>query len=238
MVTGIIARKLGMTQVFAEDGTVSPATVVKAGPCVVLQAKTAQSDGYEAVQIGLVEEKPAKVNKALAGHYTKAGNVPPTRLRREVKVAKGAADEAPVKPGDQILVSGVFKDGERVDVIGISRGKGFQGVMKRHNFRGGAATHGSMFHRAPGSIGASSFPSRVVKGMRAAGRMGGDRVTTRNVKIVQVDAENNLLLIRGSVPGAPGTYIIVRKAVAAKKEPAPQVEKASKVTVAKKTAKK
>ena len=238
MVTGIIGRKVGMTQIFDADGTVVPATVIKAGPCVVLQAKTAQSDGYEAVQIGLVEEKPAKVNKALAGHYTKAGNVPPTRLRREVKVAKGAADEAPVKPGDQILVSGVFKDGERVDVIGISRGKGFQGVMKRHNFRGGAATHGSMFHRAPGSIGASSFPSRVVKGMRAAGRMGGDRVTTRNVKIVQVDAENNLLLIRGAVPGAPGTYIIVRKAVAAKREPAPQVEKASKVTVAKKTAKK
>ena len=236
MVTGIIGRKVGMTQLFQKDGTVAAATVIKAGPCVVLQAKTAQSDGYEAVQIGLVEEKPAKVNKALAGHYTKAGNVPPTRLRREVKVAKGAADEAPVKPGDQILVSGVFKDGERVDVIGISRGKGFQGVMKRHNFRGGAATHGSMFHRAPGSIGASSFPSRVVKGMRAAGRMGGDRVTTRNVKIVQVDAENNLLLIRGSVPGAPGTYIIVRKAVAAKKEVVPQAEKAGKVTVAKKPA--
>ena len=130
----------------------------------------------------------------------------------------------------------MFKDGERVDVIGISRGKGFQGVMKRHNFRGGAATHGSMFHRAPGSIGASSFPSRVVKGMRAAGRMGGDRVTTRNLKIVQVDAENNLLLIRGAVPGAPGTYIMVRKAVAAKKEPQVQAEKAGKVTVAKKPA--
>jgi large subunit ribosomal protein L3 len=235
MVTGIIGRKVGMTQLFQKDGTVAAATVIKAGPCVVLQAKTAQTDGYEAVQIGLVEEKPAKVNKALAGHYTKAGNVPPTRLRREVKLAPGG--EA-VKPGDQVLVGGVFKDGERVDVIGISRGKGFQGVMKRHNFRGGAATHGSMFHRAPGSIGASSFPSRVVKGMRAAGRMGGDRVTTRNVKIVQVDAENNLLLIRGAVPGAPGTYIIVRKAVAAKKEPVPQVEKAGKVTVAKKTAKK
>ena len=235
MVTGIIGRKVGMTQLFQKDGTVAAATVIKAGPGVVLQAKTAQADGYEAVQIGLVEEKPAKVTKALAGHYTKAGNVPPTRLRREVKLAPGA--EA-VKPGDQVLVGGVFKDGERVDVIGISRGKGFQGVMKRHNFRGGAATHGSMFHRAPGSIGASSFPSRVVKGMRAAGRMGGDRVTTRNVKIVQVDAENNLLLIRGAVPGAPGSYIIVRKAVAAKKEPVPQVEKAGKVTVAKKTAKK
>jgi large subunit ribosomal protein L3 len=235
MVTGIIGRKVGMTQLFQPDGSVAAATVIKAGPCVVLQAKTAQTDGYEAVQIGLVEEKPAKVNKALAGHYTKAGNVPPTRLRREVTLAPGGDA---VKAGDQVLVGGVFKNGERVDVIGISRGKGFQGVMKRHNFRGGAATHGSMFHRAPGSIGASSYPSRVVKGMRAAGRMGGDRVTTRNVKIVQVDAENNLLLIRGSVPGAPGTYIIVRKAVAAKKEPVAQVEKASKVTVAKKTAKK
>ena len=231
MVTGIIGRKVGMTQVFAPDGTVTPATVVKAGPCVVLQAKNAQSDGYEAVQLGLVEEKPAKVNKALGGHYKKAGNVPPTRMRREIKLAPGGDA---LKAGDQVLVGGVFANGDRVDVIGISRGKGFQGVMKRHNFRGGAATHGSMFHRAPGSIGASSFPSRVVKGMRAAGRMGGDRVTTRNLKVVQVDAENNLLLIRGAVPGAPGTYIVVRKAVAAKKEPVPQAEKAGKVTVAKK----
>ena len=233
MVTGIIGRKVGMTQVFAPDGTVTPATVVKAGPCVVLQAKNAQSDGYEAVQIGFVEEKPAKVNKALGGHYKKAGNVPPTRVRREVKVAAGG--EA-LKAGDQILVGGVFANGDRVDIIGVSRGKGFQGVMKRHNFRGGAATHGSMFHRAPGSIGASSFPSRVVKGMRAAGRMGGDRVTTRNLKIVQIDGDNNLLLIRGAVPGAPGTYIIVRKAIAAKKEVVPQAEKAGKVTVAKKPA--
>jgi large subunit ribosomal protein L3 len=231
MLTGIIGKKVGMTQVFAPDGTVTPATVIKAGPCVVLQAKGAQTDGYDAVQLGFVEEKPAKVNKALAGHYKKAGNVPPTRVRREVKVAAGGD---PVKAGDQVLVGGVFKDGERVDVIGISRGKGFQGVIKRHNFRGGAATHGSMFHRAPGSIGASSFPSRVVKGMRAAGRMGGDRVTTRNLKVVQVDADNNLLLVRGSVPGAPGTYIVVRKAVAAKPEPKPQVEKPSKTTVAKK----
>jgi large subunit ribosomal protein L3 len=236
MVTGIIGRKVGMTQLFAADGTVTPATVVKAGPCVVLQAKGAQTDGYEAVQLGLVEEKPARVNKALGGHYKKAGNVPPTRLRREVKLAKGTADDAPLKPGDQVLVGGVFANGDRVDVIGISRGKGFQGVMKRHNFAGGAATHGSMFHRAPGSIGASSFPSRVVKGMRAAGRMGGDRVTVRNLKIVQVDGDNNLLLIRGAVPGAPGTYIVVRKAIAAKKEVVPQVEKAGKTTVAKKPA--
>src|SRR5436189_5589815 len=236
MVTGIIARKLGMTQVFAPDGTVTPATLVKAGPCVGLQAKAAQTDGYEAVQLGFVEEKPAKVNKALGGHYKKAGNVPPTRIRREVKLAKGAGDGAPLQAGDQVLVTGVFKDGDRIDVIGISRGKGFQGVMKRHNFAGGAATHGSMFHRAPGSIGASSFPSRVVKGMRAAGRMGGDQVTTRNLKVVQIDAEKNLLLVRGAVPGVEGSYVVIRKAVAAKKEAAPQVEKAGKATVAKKAA--
>jgi large subunit ribosomal protein L3 len=213
-----------MTQLFAQDGSVVPGTVIKAGPCVVVQTKTAAREGYEAVQLGLVEERPARVRKPLAGHYKKAG-VPPTRVRREVTVAKGA--EAP-KPGEQVLVTGVFASGDRVDVIGISRGKGFQGVVRRHHFRGGAATHGSMFHRAPGSIGASSYPSRVVKGMRAAGRMGGDRVTTRNLKIVQVDAENNLLVVRGSVPGAPGGYVVVRKAVAAKPEPQPQAEKPSK----------
>ena len=236
MVTGIIARKLGMTQVFAADGTISPATLVKAGPCVVLQTKGVQTDGYEAVQLGFVEEKPARVNKALGGHYKKAGNVPPTRVRRELKIAKGPESEVPLKAGDQVLVGGVFHDGDRIDVIGISRGKGFQGVMKRHNFAGGAATHGSMFHRAPGSIGASSFPSRVVKGMRAAGRMGGDQVTVRNLKIVTVDGENNVLIIRGAVPGAPGTYLLVRKAITAKKEVVPQVEKAGKVTIAKKPA--
>ena len=233
MVTGIIGRKVGMTQVFAKDGTVSPATVIKAGPCVVVQAKAAATDGYEAVQLGLVEEKPARVRKPLGGHYKTAG-VPPTRVRREVKLAKGAE---PLKAGDQVLVTGVFANGDRVDVIGISRGKGFQGVMKRHNFRGGAATHGSMFHRAPGSIGASSFPSRVVKGMRAAGRMGGDRVTTRNLKVVAVDAENNLLIVHGAVPGAPGNYVIVRKAITRKPEPQKQAEKPGK-TVVKKPAKK
>jgi large subunit ribosomal protein L3 len=224
MLTGIIGRKVGMTQLFAPDGTVVPGTVIKAGPCVVVQAKTAAAEGYDAVQLALVEDRPARVRKPLAGHYKKAG-VPPTRVRREVKIAKGA--ESP-KAGDQILVNGVFNNGDRVDVIGISRGKGFQGVVRRHHFRGGAATHGSMFHRAPGSIGASSYPSRVVKGMRAAGRMGGDRVTTRNLKVVQVDAENNLLVLRGSVPGAPGGYVVIRKAVAAKPEPQVQAEKPSK----------
>ena len=230
MVTGIIGRKVGMTQLFQKDGTVTPGTVLKAGPCVVVQAKTAQADGYEAVQLGLVEERPARVGKPLAGHFQKAG-VPPTRVRREVTVAKGA--DAP-KAGEQVLVNAVFNSGDRVDVIGVSRGKGFQGVMRRHNFRGGAATHGSMFHRAPGSIGASSFPSRVVKGMRAAGRMGGARVTTRNLKIVALDAENNLLVVHGAVPGAPGGYVVIRKAVAAKPEPKPQAEKPGKATIAKK----
>ena len=158
MVTGIIGRKVGMTQLFGDDGTVQPATVIKAGPCVVVQRKSASTDGYEAVQIGLVEERPARVGKPLSGHYKKA-NVPPTRVRREVRVVAGG--ESDPKPGDPVLVS-IFKDGETVDVVGVSRGKGFQGVIKRHHFAGGAATHGSMFHRAPGSIGASSYPSRVI----------------------------------------------------------------------------
>ena len=234
MLTGIIGRKVGMTQLFAQDGTVTPGTVIKAGPCVVVQAKRAQTDGYEAVQIGLVEERPARVRKPLAGHYKKAG-VPPTRVRREVRIAAGAE---PPKAGEQVLVTGVFNNGDRVDVIGISRGKGFQGVVRRHNFGGGAATHGSMFHRAPGSIGASSYPSRVVKGMRAAGRMGGDRVTVRNLKVVQVDAENNLIVVHGAVPGAPGGYVVVRKAIAAKPEPQRQVEKPSKAAAVKAKGKK
>jgi len=212
-----------MTQVFDADGTVHPATVIKAGPCVVVQAKTAQTDGYEAVQLGFVEERPAKTNKPTVGHFKKA-NVPATRVRREVKVAPGGDA---LKTGDQVLVS-IFADGERVDVIGTGRGKGFQGVVRRHHFGGGAATHGSMFHRAPGSIGASSFPSRVVKGMRAAGRMGGGRVTTRNLKVLRVDPENHLLVVEGGVPGAPSSYVIVRKAVAAKRIKIAQVEKPKK----------
>jgi len=219
MVTGILGRKVGMTQVFEADGTVVPATVIKAGPCVVVQAKTAATDGYESVQIGLVDETPAKVNKPTAGHYAKAG-VPPTRVRREVKIAPGGDA---VKAGDAVNVT-MFTSGDRVDVIATSRGRGFQGVVKRHHFAGGGATHGSMFHRAPGSIGASSFPSRVVKGMRAAGRMGGDRVTTRNLKVVSVDADNHLLVLRGAVPGAPNGVIVIRRAIARKPEPKPQVE--------------
>ena len=223
MVNGIIGRKIGMTQVFAPDGRVRAATVVKAGPCVVVQAKSAARDGYEAVQLGLVEERPARVNKALGGHYKKAG-VPPTRVRREIRIAAGV--DAP-GTGEQVLCS-VFSAGDHVDVIGVSRGHGFQGVMKRHNFAGGAKTHGSMFHRAPGSIGASSYPSRVIKGMKAPGRMGADRVTVRNLTVLKVDADNQLLVLSGAVPGASGGYLVIRKAVAAKPEPKPQPEKPSK----------
>ena len=223
MVTGIIGRKIGMTQIFDADGTVHPATVIKAGPCVVVQAKNKQTDGYEAVQIGLVEDSPAKVGKPMAGHYKKA-NVPPTRVRREVQLASGG--EA-LKPGDQVLAS-IFATGERVDVVGDSRGKGFQGVVKRHHFAGGAATHGSMFHRAPGSIGASSFPSRVVKGMRAAGRMGGGRTTIHNLKVLRVDPDNHILIVEGGIPGAPTAYVIIRKAVTAKRIKVAQVEKPKK----------
>jgi large subunit ribosomal protein L3 len=187
---------------------------------VVVQAKTASTDGYESVQLGLVEERPAKVGKPLAGHYKKAA-VPPTRVRREVRLAPGGD---PLKAGDQVLVS-IFSNGERVDVTATSRGKGYQGVVRRHHFAGGAATHGSMFHRAPGSIGASSFPSRVIKGMRAAGRMGGGRVTIRNLKVLRVDPENHLLIVRGGIPGAPTGYVMIRKAVAAKKIKVAQVEK-------------
>jgi len=237
MVTALIGKKVGMTQVYQKDGSALPATVIKAGPCVVVQMKTTETDGYQSVQLGLVEEKPAKANKAMGGHYKKAG-VPPTRVRREIpletaKKAKGAdapkADDAAasLKAGDQFDVT-MFKAGDRVDVIGTTRGKGFQGVMKRHNFAGGGATHGSMFHRAPGSIGASSFPSRVVKGMRAAGHMGNTRVTTKNLKIVQIDVENNLLVLHGAVPGSPGGYLVIRRAITAKPETVPQVEKVKK----------
>ena len=199
MVTGIIGRKVGMTQIFDADGTVHPATVIKAGPCVVVQAKNAQTDGYEAVQLGLVEETPGQGRQADGRALQEGQRAADARAPRGRSSPPGG--EAP-KVGDQVLAS-IFANGERVDVIGTGRGKGFQGVVKRHHFAGGAATHGSMFHRAPGSIGASSFPSRVVKGMRAAGRMGGGRVTIHNLKVLRVDPENHLLIVEGGIPGAP-----------------------------------
>jgi large subunit ribosomal protein L3 len=205
-VKGIIGKKIGMTQVYAEDGRAIPATVLQAGPCVVVQRKSKDKDGYSAVQMGLVEARKTKrVTKAMKGHYDKAG-LPPCRVLREFQVEDGAE----VKVGDKVSVD-LFAAGDSVHVTGISKGKGFQGVVKRHHFRGGAATHGSMFHRAPGSIGASAFPSRVLKGMRAAGHMGSDRVTVRNLEVVRVDAGNNVLVVRGAVPGASGGYVVIRK---------------------------
>jgi large subunit ribosomal protein L3 len=205
-VQGIIGRKVGMTQVYATDGRAIPVTVIQAGPCVVVQRKTKQKDGYEAVQIGLVEEKKVKkVTKAMAGHFKKA-DVPPCRVLRELEIE----DKDEAKAGDKVSVE-QFAPGDSITVVGTSKGKGFQGVVKRHHFRGGAATHGSMFHRAPGSIGASAFPSRVIPGMRAAGHMGSDRVTQKNLEVVRVDADNNILVVKGSVPGGGGGYLVIRK---------------------------
>ncbi|HZN55379.1 MAG TPA: 50S ribosomal protein L3 [Candidatus Polarisedimenticolaceae bacterium] len=203
---GMIGRKVGMTQLFLDDGTVAPVTVIEAGPCVVVQRRSGAKDGYEAVQLGLVDAKAAKrADRAMRGHHERAG-VPPTRLRREFGIDAGSE----WKPGDKVLVD-IFDGVPKVDVIATSKGKGFQGVMKRHNFRGGANSHGSMFHRAPGSIGASAFPSRVFKGMRGTGHMGSDRVTVKNLKVVRIDKDKNLLLVRGAVPGAVGAAVLLHK---------------------------
>jgi large subunit ribosomal protein L3 len=208
MVNGIIGKKLGMTQLFAPDGTVTPVTVIKAGPCIVVQKKTVNTDGYNAVQLGLVEDKaPRRVNKPTEGHFKRAG-VPPTRVLREVRVE--ASDEA-TNVGDKILVD-IFNENDLVDVIGKSKGRGFAGFIKRHGFGGGRATHGSMFHRAPGGIGASAYPSRVYKGTRMAGHMGDERKTLKNLRVVAVDTENNLLMIRGALPGPNGAYVLIKKA--------------------------
>jgi large subunit ribosomal protein L3 len=206
-VNGILGIKLGMTQVFAEDGSSVPCTVLQAGPCVVVQRRTKQTDGYDAVQLGLVEfVKTQRIPKPMIGHFKKAG-VAPVRLLREFRVDESASD---TKAGDRVLVDG-FAPGEFVDVTGVSKGKGFQGGVKRWHYRGGDASHGSMFHRAPGGIGASSFPSRVWKGQHFPGHMGNERVTTRHLRVIKVDAEENLLLVRGAVPGPRGSYILIRK---------------------------
>jgi len=190
---------------------VIPVTVLKAGPCVVVQRKTKDSDGYEAVQLGLVEFiKPRRVNKPLTGHFKKS-NVPPLRFLREIRLVEAGAE---AKAGDKVLVEEVFKKDDKVDVIGVSKGRGYAGAVKRHNFRGGAKTHGSMFHRAPGSIGASSYPSRLWPGQRMAGQMGNVRVTARSLQVVEVDSDEHLLLVRGAVPGATGSYVTICRAKA------------------------
>ena len=211
-VDGILGIKLGMTQVFAADGTAVPCTVLQAGPCVVVQRRTAATDGYEAVQLGLVEFiKPQRIRKPMTGHFKKAG-VAPMRYVREIRLEDSKEE---TKPGDRVLVDG-FKVGEFVDVTGVSKGRGFQGGVRRWHFRGGDSTHGSMHHRAPGGIGASSFPSRVWPGQHMPGHMGHERVTSQGLRVVQIDAEENLLFVRGAVPGPNGAYIMIRKARKAK----------------------
>jgi large subunit ribosomal protein L3 len=205
-VQGIIGKKIGMTQVYSEDGRAIPVTVIQAGPCVVVQLKSKEKDGYASVQLGLVEDRKVKrVTKAMKGHFDKA-KLPPCRVLREFQLGDGEE----LKVGDKVSVD-LFAPGDVVDIVGVSKGKGFQGVVKRHHFRGGAATHGSMFHRAPGGIGASAYPSRVIKGLRGAGHMGDDRVTARNLTVVRVDAGKNTLVVKGSVPGAGGGYVVIRK---------------------------
>lgn len=206
MSPGILGKKIGMTQVFRPNGEVVPVTLLKAGPCVVVQRKTPVNDGYDAVQLGLVEFAK-KQNKPTAGHLNKAG-AEGAKFLRELPLGPLSDD---LKQGDRVLVD-QFKPKDKVDVIGVSKGRGFAGFVKRHNFRGGDNTHGSMFHRAPGSIGASSFPSRVFPGQRMAGHMGNQRVTVRNLEVVQVDTEDNVLMVKGAVPGPNGSYVVVRRA--------------------------
>lgn len=210
MKKGLIAKKLGMTQVFAEDGRRIPVTVVEAGPCVVLQKKTVQQDGYDAIQVGFVARDANKSDRALVGHCKPAGKGTYTHLR-EFKIDN--IDQYTV--GD-VITAEIFAPGDYVDVTGTSIGKGFQGVIKRWGFRGGRSSHGSCFHRAPGSIGSSAWPSRVFKNKKMPGQLGNERVTVQRLQIVRVDASENLLLIRGAVPGANNGLILVKDTVKAR----------------------
>ena len=213
MLKAILGKKLGMTQIFGENGDVVPVTVLKAGPCVVIQRKTSAKDGYDAAQIGLVEVPPRRrTTKPLEGHFKRAG-ANPARFLREVRLDQESGD---IKVGDKVLAD-IFAANDTVDIIGTSKGRGFAGVHKRHHFGGGGGAHGSMFHRAPGSIGSASFPSRVFKGMRAAGHMGVSRVTVRNMRVVRVLPDDNAILVEGAVPGPDGGYVMVRKARAPRK---------------------
>ncbi|MBM3265270.1 MAG: 50S ribosomal protein L3 [candidate division Zixibacteria bacterium] len=204
---GLIGKKLGMTQIMAEDGQVVPVTVIEAGPCFVTQVKTQERDGYRAVQLGFSERKKKGTTRPIQGHFEKAG-ITPQRILREFRVE----DTAAYTPG-QTVGAGVFSAGQRVSVTGISKGLGFQGVVRRHHFRGGEKTRGQSDRmRAPGSIGASSSPSRVYKGTRMAGHMGNERVTVKNLRVVRVDEERNLLLLEGAVPGHENAFVVIKRA--------------------------
>lgn len=207
MIGGLIGKKIGMSQLFMPDGKLIPVTLIQAGPCVITQIKTTDRDGYDATQVGLIEKVSFKrLNKPLKSHLAKAES-PPVRKLVEFEIM----DRNKIKIGGKVTAVDVFSENEVIDVAGITKGKGFQGVVKRHRFAGGANTHGSKSHRAPGSIGASSFPSRVFKGQRMGGRMGGDKLTIRNIKIIKLDAENNVIVVKGCVPGYNGSYLILYK---------------------------
>lgn len=210
MIQGILGKKLGMTQVFVADGRRIPVTVVEAGPCTVVQKKTESTDGYNALQVGFEAKKSHRVNKPLMGHFKKADQGAFTALR---ELAADNVDEYQV--GDQVTCDSVFKAGDIVDVTGTSKGKGFQGVIKRWGFSGGRATHGSKFHRAPGSIGMSASPARVHRGKKMPGQMGNARVTQQNLEIVEVRADQNLILVKGAIPGPNQGLVLIRKCVKA-----------------------
>ncbi|OGF61681.1 MAG: 50S ribosomal protein L3 [Candidatus Fischerbacteria bacterium RBG_13_37_8] len=204
---GLIGKKIGMSQIFTPEGKVIPVTVIQAGPCVITQLKSIEKDGYIATQLGFIEKvSPKRITKGMKGHLDKAGS--PT-VRKLIELPAIDADK--LKIGDKITAADIFTADEIVHIIGTSKGKGFQGVVKRHHFGGGPDTHGSKTHRTPGSIGASSYPSRVYKGQRMGGRMGGERVTMKNIKIISIDKENNLVVVKGSVPGHNGSYLILYK---------------------------
>jgi large subunit ribosomal protein L3 len=203
----LIGKKLGMTQIFDKDGQLVPVTVIEAGPCSVVQRKTEATDGYEAVQLGFGAQKPERVVKPLIGHFKKAG----LSAMRELREVRVEADDT-AKAGDT-LTAAIFEGVNFVDVLGVTKGKGFQGVMKRHNFSGGRATHGSHFHRTTGSIGMKEKPGRVFKGKKMAGQMGNTDVTVQSLKVVQIRADENLILVKGAVPGANGTTLVVREAL-------------------------
>lgn len=208
---GLIGKKLGMTQIFADDGRRIPVTVIEAGPCVVLQKKTSEKDGYNAIQIGFGEKEAARASRALAGHCKSAGKGVFSFLR-ELRLAD--VDQFTV--GDE-LTAAIFAPGDLVDVTGTSIGKGFQGVIKRWGFRGGRSSHGSCFHRAPGSIGASAFPSRVFKNKKMPGQLGNARVTVQRLQVVRVDAADNLIMVKGAIPGSENGMVIIKDSVKAKK---------------------
>lgn len=205
MIQGLIGKKIGMTQMFDEEGRVVPVTVIKAGPCLVVQKKIKEKDPWMKVQLGLVEDRKVKrVNKPLRGHFDKAG-LPPTKVMKEFLI-----DEDNVNIGDSVKVD-IFEENEAVSVSGITKGKGFQGVVKRWHFSGGRATHGSMFHRRPGSTGMCAFPGRIIKGKKMPGQMGGKRKTVKGLQVVKVDVDKNLLVLKGAVPGFNGNYVYIRK---------------------------